>query len=108
MSFANRDYDPAETSKIRVAASDLRAKLDVYYDGHRSHDAIEITVRPGTYVPEIRDRRVSIAISVLENWNPRRDHEYLCATLSEEIAHRRAPTPAPGRCRPCWPGVARE
>lgn len=82
------DYDSAESSKIRVAAADLRAKLFSYYEDEGQNDPVQITIPTGTYVPEIRDRKVSIAISVFENWNPRRDQDYLCATLSDEIAHR--------------------
>src|SRR2546425_3698028 len=64
------DYNPAETSRIRVAAAALRKKLITYYRGEGQRDPVEIRIPAGTYVPQILDRQVVIAIADLENWNP--------------------------------------
>jgi TolB-like protein len=40
-----------------------------------------------TYVPDIRDRRPSIAISLIENWHPTHDQDHLCGTISDDIAY---------------------
>jgi TolB-like protein len=82
------NYSPAERSTVRVAAGTLRQKLADYYTEEGRADPIEIVIPQETYVPEIRDRRASVAISVFENWNPRRGQDHLCRTVSDEIAHR--------------------
>jgi tetratricopeptide (TPR) repeat protein len=82
------DYDPTENTKIRVAAGDLRQRLIEYYAGEGQRDAIEISIPTGTYVPEIRERRPTIAVSLFENWNPAEEPNYLCLTVTDDIAHR--------------------
>jgi len=82
------DYDSAESARIRVAAASLRERLSRYYADEGKGDPMQIIVPIGTYVPQILDRRISIAVSLFENWNPKGDQDHLCATVSDEIAHR--------------------
>jgi TolB-like protein len=82
------DFDPALTSKVRVAAADLRQRLAAYADQEGRHDLIQILLPLNTYVPEIHDRRVAVAIRAFENWHPHGEQQYLCAAISAEIAHQ--------------------
>jgi hypothetical protein len=82
------DYNPAESTKIRVAAGNLRERLSRYYKEEGMNDPIEILIPIGTYVPQIRDRRVSIAVRLFENWNPDGAQGYLCAAMVDEIVHQ--------------------
>jgi hypothetical protein len=50
------DFNPMESSKVRVAALALRQRLAAYYAGEGFRDPIEITLPIGTYVPRIRYR----------------------------------------------------
>src|SRR5215813_9128785 len=80
------DYDPAESSTIRVAAAALRQKLAEYYMAEGQRDPVEIRIPRGTYIPEILDRRVVIAIADFENWNPEGLDDHLCTMVRDEIA----------------------
>jgi TolB-like protein len=80
------DYDPAESSTIRVAAAALRHKLVAYYTIEGQRDPVEIRIPRGQYIPEILDRRVVIAIADIENWNPERIDDHLCTVVRDEIA----------------------
>jgi TolB-like protein len=82
------EFNPMESSKVRVAASDLRRRLSAYYAREGRHDRIEIAIPIATYVPEIRDRRISIGVVSFENWHPRGEQAHLCATISDEITDR--------------------
>jgi TolB-like protein len=82
------DYNPAADATVREAARGLREKLARYYENEGQDDPIEISIPKFTYVPVIEDRRLSIAVSLLENWNPNEEQKYLCLTASDEIAHR--------------------
>jgi TolB-like protein len=84
------DYDPAISGKIRVAAGSLRQKLAEYYSGEGHNDPILILIPKGTYVPEIRDRRVWVVICAFENWNPKGDQAYLCDAATDELVHQLA------------------
>ena len=46
-------FDPRLDSTVRVAARQLRSKLDAYYVGEGSRDPILIRFRPGNYTPRI-------------------------------------------------------
>jgi TolB-like protein len=81
------DFDPTENSKVRVAGADLRQRLRDYYATDGRSDLIHIAIPSATYVPEIHDRRLSVAVSLIHNWHPRRVQDHLCATLSDEIAY---------------------
>jgi len=83
-------YNTAAHGKIRMAAGHLREKLKEYYSKEGRNDPIEIVIGTGSYVPELRDRRVVIGVSRFENWNPNGDQDYLCMTVSDEIAHELA------------------
>lgn len=49
-------FDPRVDSAVRVAARQLRAKLDSYYFGEGTHDEVLIRFRPGDYVPRFYSR----------------------------------------------------
>jgi TolB-like protein len=83
-------YDTAAHGKIRMAAGHLREKLKEYYAKEGRNDPIEFVIDTGSYVPEVRDRRIVIGVSRFENWNPNGDQDYLCMTVSDEIAHELA------------------
>ena len=87
------DFDTAIHTKVRVAAANLRQRLAGYYVGEGQDEPIEIAIPMGTYVPEIRDRRIVVMISRFENWNPIGDQDYLCTTVSDDIAHQLAQVP---------------
>jgi CheY-like chemotaxis protein len=50
------DFDPRLDSAVRVAARQLRAKLDRYYSGDGRPDPVLIRFRPGDYIPRISRR----------------------------------------------------
>ena len=82
------DHDWSQDSTVRVAAASLRERLKQYYKDDGQDDAIEISIPTGTFVPEIRDRLITIAVARLDNWNPGKDQDHLCAAASDEVAHR--------------------
>lgn len=49
-------FDPRIDSAVRVAARQLRAKLDAYYLDEGTHDEVLIRFRPGDYVPRFYSR----------------------------------------------------
>jgi hypothetical protein len=51
------DFEPLESSKVRVAALALRRRLAAYYAAEGATDPIEILMPIGTYVPWIRYRK---------------------------------------------------
>lgn len=81
------EFDPLESSKVRVAASDLRRRMAAYYANEGQGDSIEIIIPTSTYVPEIRNRRCVLLIRDFENWHPQADQDYLCAMIRDELAH---------------------
>jgi TolB-like protein len=81
-------YDPAQTSRGRGVGRTVRRRLPEYYSRDGQDDPIEISMRAGTFVPEIRDRRVSIAVTRFEDWNPRGNQGHFCDMISDEIASR--------------------
>jgi TolB-like protein len=87
------DFDTAVHTKVRVAAANLRQRLADYYAGEGQDEPIEIAIPTGTYVPEIRDRRIVVLVSRFENWNPIGDQDYLCTTVSDDISHHLAQVP---------------
>lgn len=84
------DYDTAISGKIRVAAGNLRKRLAHYYSTEGRNDPIGIKIPTGTYIPEIRDRRLLICICPFENWNLKGDQTYLCETATEDLAYQLA------------------
>jgi len=80
-------YDPMTSSKVRVAAADLRRRLAAYYADEGRNDPIEIVIPISRYVPEIRDRRITLAVSTFENWHPAGDQSHLCLTLADDIVY---------------------
>jgi TolB-like protein len=87
------DFDTAVHTKVRVAAGNLRQRLADYYAGEGQDDPIEIAIPTGTYVPEIRDRRIIVMVALFDNWNPIGDQAHLCTTASDEIVHQLARMP---------------
>lgn len=86
--YKEQGYDPTVNNKIRVAAIDLRKRLLEYADGEGAQDPMKILLPEGTYVPEIQECQCTVALAMFENWNPDSDQDYLCRTVSDEIAHR--------------------
>jgi TolB-like protein len=80
------DFNPAETSKVRMAAVDLRDRVAKYYSTAGQCDPIQIIIPEATYVPEIRDRRVSVDVAFFDDWPPKRDQRHFCGAISDEIA----------------------
>ncbi|HOB02703.1 MAG TPA: hypothetical protein PKJ50_14200, partial [Casimicrobium huifangae] len=48
---ASATFDPARDSIVRVEARRLRARLARYYANEGAHDAVQITLAPGSYIP---------------------------------------------------------
>jgi TolB-like protein len=84
--FGETDHDPKLSSKVRDAARNLRRKLADYYDCEGRRQPLQIRIPVGTYVPDIDDRRVSVAISAFENLNAKGDQAHLCAVVADELA----------------------
>ena len=76
------DFNPAETSKIRVAGADLRQRLAAYAQHEGRHDVIHILIPLNTYVPDIRDQRTTVAITEFENWHPNGEQPHLCKAVT--------------------------
>jgi TolB-like protein len=57
-------YDPRLDSIVRVEARRLRTKLDEYYAGPGSHDAVVIRMPRGSYVPLFEQRDVEVRPAV--------------------------------------------
>ena len=49
-------FDPRMDSAVRIAARQLRAKIDLYYLTEGSQDEVLIRLRPGDYVPRFYKR----------------------------------------------------
>jgi len=81
------DFNPLESSKVRTAAGSLRGLLAAYYRTEGKCDPIEIRLPPRRYIPQIRDRRIVMAVNLFQNMNPKGDQAYLCAAVRDEIAH---------------------
>src|SRR5579859_442887 len=56
-----QSFDPHISPLVRVAASRLRTRLKVYYDGEGAQDPILIDYPKGGYIPVFRQRRQSLA-----------------------------------------------
>src|SRR5262245_27366814 len=54
----DQQYDPRLDSIVRVEAKRLRTKLDEYYAGPGSNDAVIIRIPRGSYVPLFEQRTV--------------------------------------------------
>lgn len=79
------DFNPLETSRVRVAGMALRERLDIYSNHEGRDEAIQIRIPLGTYVPEIRDRRIAMCVEDLSNWGPEEDRKLGEALTSELI-----------------------
>ncbi|MGH9198252.1 MAG: hypothetical protein ACRD1T_21275, partial [Acidimicrobiia bacterium] len=82
------DFDPMESSKVRVAGSDLRWRLSTYYAGEGRNDPVELQIPLSTYVPAIHDRGLYVEVGPLENWHPSGKQAHICATIGEELAYQ--------------------
>src|SRR5205085_8090595 len=56
-------FDPRMDSAVRVAARQLRAKIDLYYLTDGAHDPILVRYRPGDYIPKFYYRTDAPAAS---------------------------------------------
>jgi serine/threonine-protein kinase len=98
----NEDYDPNIDSIVRVEARRLRNKLKSYYETGGQTDAVQIELRPGSYVPSFRmsgmavegpasdsgaSRATTTTVAVLPfvNMSPEPEQEYFCDGMTEEI-----------------------
>jgi TolB-like protein len=81
------DFNPAINAKVRMAAGQMREKLREYYAAEGRTATVEILLSAGSYVPEIRDRRLFIAVTRFDNWIPKGDQDHLCGTVTDEILH---------------------
>src|ERR1700680_2734750 len=79
--YGDKNYDPKESTKIRVAGMDLRQRLVEYYAGEGQTDPIKIELPERGYVPVIQERWPSLTVSLFPNWNPSGEQDYLCATV---------------------------
>jgi TolB-like protein len=82
------DYNPAESTRIRVAATSLRRRVALYYATEGLQDPIRIALPATGYVPEIRDRRTLVTVCGFENWNPDGGQGHLCDVIASEIVDR--------------------
>src|SRR3954469_4483213 len=57
-------FDPRMDSAVRVAARQLRAKIDLYYLTDGAHDPILVRYRPGDYMPKFYHRSDAPAVSM--------------------------------------------
>jgi CheY-like chemotaxis protein len=60
-------FDPRMDSAVRVAARQLRAKIDLYYLTEGSQDPVLIRYRPGDYIPKFYSRSDAPAAAVLHD-----------------------------------------
>ncbi|KNG92113.1 hypothetical protein [Pseudaestuariivita atlantica] len=102
------DFDPAIDTIVRVQASKLRSRLDLYYATDGSEDPLRILVPKGSYVPVFQvafdpetadrtqaaagagadagpDTRYSIAVMPFDNLSGSPDQEFLADGFTEEI-----------------------
>jgi CheY-like chemotaxis protein len=59
-------FDPRMDSAVRVAARQLRAKIDLYYLTDGAHDPILVRYRPGDYIPKFYYRSDAPATTGVE------------------------------------------
>jgi len=59
-------FDPRMDSAVRVAARQLRAKIDLYYLTDGAHDPILVRYRPGDYIPKFYYRADAPTLSGAE------------------------------------------
>ena len=90
-------YDPRMDPIVRVEAVRLRAKLRAYYQAEGEQDPVWIDLPKGGYIPVIRLRKApepargapsefnTIAVNPIADFSERKDCEYLCSGLGEEI-----------------------
>ena len=59
-------FDPRMDSAVRVAARQLRAKIDLYYLTEGAQDPVLIRYRPGDYIPKFYHRTDAPVLGTLE------------------------------------------
>lgn len=79
------DYSAAETSRVRVAAGDLRQRLEHYAIGEGRDDEQQITLPLHTYVPALQWRPLTITIGPFENWNQYDERNHFGIVLAEAL-----------------------
>lgn len=96
------DFDPAIDTIVRVQASKLRSRLDLYYATDGAEDPLRILVPKGSYVPVFQvafdpvanetsppsgtaQHRYSIAVMPFDNLSGSPDQEFLADGFTEEI-----------------------
>ncbi|MDJ0637616.1 MAG: hypothetical protein QNJ20_02180 [Paracoccaceae bacterium] len=97
------DFDPAIDTIVRVQASKLRSRLELYYATEGADDPLRILVPKGSYVPvfqvafepgvanestapsDVAQSRYSIAVMPFDNLSGSPDQEFLADGFTEEI-----------------------
>ena len=97
------DFDPALDTIVRVQASKLRSRLELYYATEGADDPLRILVPKGSYVPvfqvafepgvanestapsDVAQSRYSIAVMPFDNLSGSPDQEFLADGFTEEI-----------------------
>ena len=82
------DFDSSETSRIRVAAADLRQRLKAYAVSEGAHDPLTISIPTNTYVPVIVDNKLTIDIVGFENWSTCDRDGHLRDAFISELSQR--------------------
>lgn len=67
-------FDPRMDSAVRVAARQLRAKIDLYYLTDGAHDPILVRYRPGDYIPKFYYRADAPGASASEGESEAQQH----------------------------------
>ncbi len=81
------DFDATISSKVRVAASDLRRRLLAYARQEGRRDSVRITLPLNGYSPAIEDSRPLVVVTPFENWHPLGEHAHLCELATAELVH---------------------
>ena len=83
--FHDHDFDPLDTSRIRMAAASLRQRLRAFYAGEGVDDIIKITIPLGRYAPVITSDCTHVVVQRFAHWGPRADRA-LGLGVFEEIS----------------------
>ncbi len=104
-------FDPRLDPVVRVQASKLRSKLNVYYSGPGASDPLRIELPRGVYVPQFTlitpirqpesdsfdkpsERLPVVTVLPCADLSPGRDQESLCDGIAEEITDALASVPS--------------
>jgi len=80
------DYDSSQSSRVRMAAGDLRRRLERYYRVEGQVDPLMIAFKPASYVPTFGVAPVTISVSSFVSWEATPQTTHLGRTLAAEVA----------------------